>query len=70
MIEVALHKVVDKVDLLRDKGRYSLVLRKEGCPVGCAEWLPVSKAFWDHCAPDDVIEITLARMGKGAQKYE
>jgi hypothetical protein len=62
MIEVALHKVVEKVSLLGPMGRYSLVLRKEGCPVGCAEWLPVSKTFWDCCALDDMIEMRLSRV--------
>lgn len=62
MVEIAMHKVIEKSDVLGPMGRYSLVLRKEGCPVGCAEWMPVSKAFWDQCQEDDFIEVRLSRV--------
>ena len=62
MVEIAMHKVIEKIDTLGPMGRYSLVLRKEGCPIGCAEWMPVSKAFWDHCQPYDLVEVRLSRV--------
>lgn len=42
--------------------RYSLVLLKVGCPVGCSEWLPVSKAFFDECVEGEMIQLSVKRV--------
>ena len=42
--------------------RYSLVLLKVGCPVGCSEWLPVSKEFFDECVEGELIEVHVKRV--------
>jgi hypothetical protein len=42
--------------------RYSLVLLKVGCPIGCSEWLPVSKPFYDECQEGEVIEVKVKRV--------
>lgn len=41
--------------------RYSLVLLKVGCPVGCSEWLPVTKSFFDECAEGEIIHVNVKR---------
>lgn len=42
--------------------RYSLVLLKVGCPVGCSEWLPVTKTFFDECVEGEIIHVQSKRV--------
>jgi hypothetical protein len=70
MIEIGTHEVVEKIDLLAHLGRYSLVLRKFECPVGCAEWMPVSKPFWDHCEQGDYVQIRITRVTRNEKWFD
>lgn len=56
-----LFQIVEKSHTLAPH-RYSLVLRKVGCPVGCSEWLPVTKPFFDECEEGELIEVKTKRV--------
>lgn len=56
-----LFQIVTKSNTLAPH-RYSLVLLKVGCPVGCSEWLPVTKVFFDECAEGEIIQVNTKRV--------
>lgn len=56
-----LFQIVTKSNTLAPH-RYSLVLLKVGCPIGCSEWLPVTKAFFDECEEGEIIEVKSKRI--------
>lgn len=56
-----LFQIVTKSNALAPH-RYSLVLLKVGCPVGCSEWLPVGKKFFDECAEGEIIQIATKKI--------
>jgi hypothetical protein len=56
-----LFQIVTKSNTLAPH-RYSLVLLKVGCPIGCSEWLPVTKAFFDECAEGELIQVQSKRV--------
>ena len=57
----ALYYLDHKSDTLAPH-RYSLVLRKVGCAINCAEWLPVSKDFFDECSEGCMLELTVRKL--------
>jgi hypothetical protein len=61
MTEKSYFSIVEKTDLLAPK-RHALVLLKEGCPVGCSEWMPVSKEFYDSVIVGDRVVINIKRL--------
>lgn len=52
----ALYYVQDKSSTLAPY-RHSLLLLKIGCPISCAEFLPVEKAFFDACEEGMLVEL-------------
>lgn len=56
-----LFQIVTKSDTLAPH-RYSFVLLKVGCPVGCSEWLPVPKSLFDECEEGHIIKVNAKRV--------
>lgn len=56
-----LFQIVTKSDALSPH-RYTLIIQKVGCPVGCSEWLPVSVEFFKACVEGEIIQLRMTRV--------
>jgi hypothetical protein len=56
-----LFQIITKSDALAPY-RYSFVLMKVGCPVGCSEWLPVTKSLFEECEEGHIIQVSAKRV--------